>query len=180
MFYSSSVEMPWLMPAMMVCPTMKFLLKLTSMQCGLPSFATTEHPTKLPKDYKTFYERPRNQPIWNSTILRHDSTSLKSTCLFSQDSMVIASMMPTCSTPFKNVFADWNNSYIASNTTTKNINDLLEYYGKLEQQEAKRKPKCHYQDNNKLQPARNQNQCCQGNQNQCNENNCHNKESFCS
>jgi hypothetical protein len=35
---------------------------------------------------------------------------------------------------------DWNNSYVASNTTTKNINDLLEYYGKLEQQEAKRKP----------------------------------------
>jgi hypothetical protein len=24
---------------------------------------------------------------------------------------------------------DWNNSYIASNTTTENINDLLEYYG---------------------------------------------------
>jgi hypothetical protein len=38
---------------------------------------------------------------------------------------------------------DWNNSYIASNTSTKNINDLLEYYGKLEQQEAKRKPKAH-------------------------------------
>jgi hypothetical protein len=36
---------------------------------------------------------------------------------------------------------DWNNSYIASNTMTKNINDLLEYYGKLEQQEAKSKPK---------------------------------------
>jgi hypothetical protein len=36
---------------------------------------------------------------------------------------------------------DWNNSYIASNTTTENINDLLEYYGKLELQEAKRKPK---------------------------------------
>jgi hypothetical protein len=33
---------------------------------------------------------------------------------------------------------DWNNSYIASNTTTENINDLLEYYGKLKQQEAKR------------------------------------------
>jgi hypothetical protein len=29
---------------------------------------------------------------------------------------------------------DWSNSYIVSNTTTKNINDLLEYYGKLEQQ----------------------------------------------
>ncbi len=26
---------------------------------------------------------------------------------------------------------DWNNSYIASNTMTKNINDLLEYYRKL-------------------------------------------------
>jgi hypothetical protein len=33
---------------------------------------------------------------------------------------------------------DWNNSYIASNTTTENINDLLEYYRKLELQEAKR------------------------------------------
>jgi hypothetical protein len=32
---------------------------------------------------------------------------------------------------------DWNNSYIASNTTTENINDLLEYYGKLELQEAR-------------------------------------------
>jgi hypothetical protein len=42
---------------------------------------------------------------------------------------------------------DSNNSYIASNTTTKNINDLLEYYGKLEQKEAKRKLKTHHQDN---------------------------------
>jgi hypothetical protein len=63
---------------------------------------------------------------------------------------------------------DWNNSYIASNTTTKDINDILEYYGKLEQQEAKRKLKTHCQDNSKSQqqPARNQNQCRQGNQNQ--------------
>jgi hypothetical protein len=44
---------------------------------------------------------------------------------------------------------DWNNSYIASNTTTENINDLLEYYGKLELQEAKRKPKTLRQDNSK-------------------------------
>jgi hypothetical protein len=36
---------------------------------------------------------------------------------------------------------DWNKSYIASNTMTENVNDLLEYYGKLEQQEAKRKTK---------------------------------------
>jgi hypothetical protein len=36
---------------------------------------------------------------------------------------------------------DWNNSYIASNIMTKNINNLLEYYGKLKQQEAKRKAK---------------------------------------
>jgi hypothetical protein len=65
---------------------------------------------------------------------------------------------------------DWNNSYIASNTTTENINDLLEYYGKLEQQEAKRKPKTRHQDNTKLQQqtARNQNQRHQGNQNQRN------------
>jgi hypothetical protein len=77
---------------------------------------------------------------------------------------------------------DWSNSHIASNTTTKNINDLLGYYGKLEQQEAKRKPKTHCQDNSKLQqqPARNQNQNHQGNQNQCNGNNCCNEESFCS
>jgi hypothetical protein len=54
------------------------------------------------------------------------------------------------STPFRNVF-HWNNSYIASNTMTKNINDLLEYYGKLEQQEAKRKLKTHHQDNSKSQ-----------------------------
>jgi hypothetical protein len=77
---------------------------------------------------------------------------------------------------------DWNNSYIASNTTTENINDLLEYYGKLELQEAKRKPKTHRQDNTKSQqqPARNQNQHCQGNQNQRSGNNRRNEESFCS
>ncbi len=74
-----------------------------------------------------------------------------------------------------------NNSYIASNTTTKNINDLLEYYGKLEQQEAKRKPKTLCQDTSKLQqqPARNQNQCHQGNQNQHNGNNFHNDSQLC-
>jgi hypothetical protein len=77
---------------------------------------------------------------------------------------------------------DWNNSYIASNTTTENINDLLEYYGKLELQEAKRKPKTRHQDNTKSQqqPARNQNQCRQGNQNQRSGNNRRNEESFCS
>jgi hypothetical protein len=66
MFYSSSVEMPrtsGLMSAMMLCPTMKILPKLASIQCGLPSLSTMEHPTKLPKDYETFYKRPRNQPI---------------------------------------------------------------------------------------------------------------------
>jgi hypothetical protein len=74
----------------------------------------------------------------------------------------------------------WNNSYIASNTRTENINDLLEYYGKLELQEAKRKPKTRRQDNSKSQqqPARNQNLRCQGNLNQRNGNNCHNEESF--
>jgi hypothetical protein len=77
---------------------------------------------------------------------------------------------------------DWNNSYIASNTMTENINDLLEYYGKRELQEAKRKPKTSRQDNSKSQqqPARNQNQSRQGNQNQHNGNNCRNEESFCS
>jgi hypothetical protein len=50
-------------PTMMLCPTMKISPKLTSVQCGLPSLSTMEHPTKLPKDYKTFYERPRSQPI---------------------------------------------------------------------------------------------------------------------
>jgi hypothetical protein len=61
MFYSSLVEMPrtsGLLPAMTLCPTMKILPKLTSMQCGLPSLLTMEHPTKPPKDYKTFYKRP--------------------------------------------------------------------------------------------------------------------------
>jgi hypothetical protein len=66
MFYSSLVEMPrtsGLMPAMTLCPTMKILLKLASAQCGLPSLSTMEHPTKPPKDYETFYKRPRNQSI---------------------------------------------------------------------------------------------------------------------
>jgi hypothetical protein len=66
MFYSSSVEMPrtnGLMPTMLLCPTTKILPKLASVQCGLPSLSTMEHPTKLPKGYETFYERPRNQPI---------------------------------------------------------------------------------------------------------------------
>jgi hypothetical protein len=82
----------------------------------------------------------------------------------------------------KECVPDWNNSYIASNTTTENINDLPKYYGKLKQQEAKRKLKAHHQDNSKSQQqsARNQNQCSQGDQNQCNGNNCHNEESFCS
>jgi hypothetical protein len=77
---------------------------------------------------------------------------------------------------------NWNISYIASNTMTENINDLLEYYGKLKLQEAKRKPKTRRQDNSKSQqqPARNQNQHCQGNQDQRNGNNRHNRESFCS
>jgi hypothetical protein len=64
MFYPSSVEMPrtsGLMPAMTLCPTMRILPKLASSQCGLPSLSTMEHLTKLPKDYETFYERPRNQ-----------------------------------------------------------------------------------------------------------------------
>jgi hypothetical protein len=62
------------------------------------------------------------------------------------------------------------------------INDLLEYYGKLELQEAKRMPKTRRQDSSKSQhqPARNQNQCFQGNQNQRNENNHCNEEPFCS
>jgi hypothetical protein len=42
----------------------------------------------------------------------------------------------------------------ASNAMTKNINDLLEYYGKLKQQEAMRKPKPRCQDKNNSQPAR--------------------------
>jgi hypothetical protein len=63
-----------------------------------------EHPTKLPKDYETFYGRPRNQMISNFMILKHDSIRLISTYLYSQDPMAIASMMLTCSTPFRNVF----------------------------------------------------------------------------
>jgi hypothetical protein len=66
MFYSSSVEMPRTsgsMPAMTLCPTMNILPKLASAQCGLPSLSTMEHPIRPLKDYKIFYERPRNQPI---------------------------------------------------------------------------------------------------------------------
>jgi hypothetical protein len=66
MFYSSSVEIPrtsGLMPAMTSCPTTRILPKLTLVQCGLPSLSTMEHPTKPLKDYKIFYERPRDQPI---------------------------------------------------------------------------------------------------------------------
>jgi hypothetical protein len=44
-----------------------------------------EHPTKPLKDYEIFYERPRNQPIWSSTILRRDSINLTSTYPYSQD-----------------------------------------------------------------------------------------------
>jgi hypothetical protein len=55
--------------AMMSCPTTKILPKLASVQCGLLPLSTMEHPTKLLKDNKIFYERPRNQPIRNSTIL---------------------------------------------------------------------------------------------------------------
>jgi hypothetical protein len=97
--------------------------------------------------------------------------------------MAITSMMLTCMfDTIQECVPDWSNSYIASNTKTKNINDLLEYDGKLEQQESKRKPKTHHQDNSKSQqqPARNQNQCRQGNQSQHNGNNCHNEESLCS
>jgi hypothetical protein len=96
--------------------------------------------------------------------------------------MAIASTMQTCSIPFKNVSQIGTIPTLPQTPQHKNINDLLEYYGKLEQQEAKRKPKTCHQDNSKLQqqPARNQNQCRQGNQNQCNGNNRRNKESFCS
>ncbi len=165
MFYSSSVELPrtsGLMPAMMLCPTMKIILKLASMQCGLPSLSTMQHLTKLPKDYETLNERPRNQQIWNSMILRHKSTSLISTYLYSQEwphghCLEDADMFDTV----QKCVPDWNNSFIASNTMTKNINDLLEYYGKLEQQEARRNPKTRCQDNSnsQQQPTRNQNQC---------------------
>jgi hypothetical protein len=66
MFYSSSVEMPRTsgsMPEMRLCPTMKILPKLASVQCGLPSLLTTEPPTRPSKAYETFYERLRNPLI---------------------------------------------------------------------------------------------------------------------
>ncbi len=93
MFYSSSVEMSRTSgstPAMRLCPTMKILPKLTSTQCGLPSSSIMEPLTKLPKNYETFYERPRNQPIWNSMTLKRDSISLTSTYLYSGDPMAVA------------------------------------------------------------------------------------------
>jgi hypothetical protein len=84
---------------------MKILAKLASAQCGLPTLSTTEPTTRLPKDYETFYERLRNPLIRNSIILKHKSTNLlTSTYLYSQDPMAIALMMPTCLTPFRNVF----------------------------------------------------------------------------
>ncbi len=55
-------------------------------------------------------------------ILRHDSTSLISTYLWSQDPMEVALTMHMFDT-IQGCVPDWNNSYIASNTTTKNIND---------------------------------------------------------
>ncbi len=89
-------------------------------------------------------------------------------------------MMPTCLTPFRSVFKAGTIPTLLQHTMTKNINDLLDYYGKLERQEAKRKQKTHHQDHSKSQqqPARNQNQHCQGNQNQCNRNNHCNEDSF--
>jgi hypothetical protein len=142
-----------------------------------------EPPTKLPKDYEIFYKRLRQKPI--DMKLYEFKTPLYQLnkylpllpgphghCLHD------ANMFDT----IQECVPDWSNSYITSNMMTKNIDDLLEYYGKLEQQESKRKLKTSHQDNSKSQqqPARNQNQCCQGNQNQCNGNNHCNKESFCS
>jgi hypothetical protein len=60
---SGDAKDKWINVHIILCPTMKILLKLTSTQCGLPSLSTMEHPTKLPKDFETFYKRPRNQPI---------------------------------------------------------------------------------------------------------------------
>ncbi len=37
-------------------------------------------------------------------LLKHDSINLTSTYLYSQDPMAVTSMMPTCLTPFRNVF----------------------------------------------------------------------------
>jgi hypothetical protein len=51
-----------LMNAMTSCPKMKILPKLAFTECGQPSLSTTEHLTKMPKDYEIFYEWPRNQP----------------------------------------------------------------------------------------------------------------------
>jgi hypothetical protein len=60
---SGDAKNKWINTHNDVMPTMKILPKFASMQCGLPSLSTTEHPTKLPKDYETFNEKPRNQPI---------------------------------------------------------------------------------------------------------------------
>jgi hypothetical protein len=60
---SGDAKDKWINARNDVIPTTRILPKLASAQCGLPSLSTTEHPTKPLKDYKTFYERPRNQPI---------------------------------------------------------------------------------------------------------------------
>jgi hypothetical protein len=185
-FYSSSVKMPrtsGLMPTMMSCPTTRILPKLASVQCGLAAFiinyGASDKTAKGLRDFLRKAKKPADMKLYDfKTQLYQLNKYLPllpgphGRCLDDAD------MFDT----IQECVPDWSNSYIASNTTTENINDLLEYYGKLEQQEAKRKPNTRHQDNSKSQqqPARNQNQRHQGNQNQHNGNNHHNKESFCS
>jgi hypothetical protein len=138
MFYSSSVEMPrtsGLMPTIGLCPTMKILPKLASMKCGLPSLSTMEPPTKVPKDYEIFYKRLRQKPMdmklyeFKTPLYQLNKylPLLPGPHGYGHDDADMFDTIQEC-------VPDWSNSYIASNTMTKNINDLLEYYGKLEQQ----------------------------------------------
>jgi hypothetical protein len=46
-----------------VMPNNEILWKLALAQSGLPSLSTMEPPTRLPKDYETFYKRLRDPQI---------------------------------------------------------------------------------------------------------------------
>ena len=95
--------------------------------------------------------------------------------------MAIASMMLTCSTPFRNVFQI---GIIPTSPQTPWPKTSMTFLNTMENSNSKKQRGSWNptiaQDNNKSQPARNQNQCHQGNQNPHNGNNCHNEESFCS
>jgi hypothetical protein len=95
--------------------------------------------------------------------------------------MAVASTMPTCSTPFRNVFQIGT---IHTLPQTPRLKTLMTFLSTMENSSCKkpresRKPVVRTIPSQQ-QPARNQNQRRQGNQNQHNGNNRRNEESFCS